>query len=438
MTWYKTGTISLTNGAAAITGAGTSWVDAGVLNSGDILAPPDGNLYEILSIESNTGLTLASNYLGSTASGAAYAIMPIGLLPSALAQQVKAVLTIASAASSAAVLSTPAQGLTSTQQGNARANIAALGAADVGAGRLSKSVAGGADVTLTATEAANQFLDFTGTLTANINVIVPAAARLFAVYNATSGAYTLTVKTAAGTGVAVPQGLRGLVECDATNVVGLTVGNAGSFTTLASTGHMGITTPATVNSVLTLGANVTDYSLMVYDAGSFPYGFGVRSSQMLQYVPTGGKISWGLMSAIPAGTFTEWGYINASGMTTPGAIAVTGPSSTLGYGTGSGGTVTQATSKSTAVTLNKGSGQITMHNEALAGGAIAGFQFNNSLIAATDVVNVSASFYVAGGYEASVYYVAAGYCLIQVRNNNAGSLSDAVVINFAIVKGATS
>lgn len=285
MTWYKTGTISLTNGAAAVTGAGTSWVDAGVLNSGDILAPPDGNLYEILSIESNTGLTLASNYLGTTASGAAYAIMPIGLLPSALAQQVKAVLTIASAASSAAVLSTPAQGLTSTQQGNARANIAALGAADVGAGRLIKSVAGGADVTLTATEAANQFLAFTGTLTANINVIVPAAARLFAVYNATSGAYTLTVKTAAGSGVAVPQGLRGLVECDATNVVGLTVGNAASFTTLAASGNasVGGTVSALGDLVSTAGGlSLTNCGGIGYRAleavGSSANAIGMRLS----------------------------------------------------------------------------------------------------------------------------------------------------------------
>jgi hypothetical protein len=41
-------------------------------------------------------------------------------------------------------------------------------------GRLSKSVAGGSDVTLTAAEARNQILEFTGTLTANINVVMPA------------------------------------------------------------------------------------------------------------------------------------------------------------------------------------------------------------------------------------------------------------------------
>ena len=134
MAWYKTGTISVTNGAAVVYGAGTAWVDAGVLNAGDIISI-NGVLYEILSIQSNTQLTLASNYLGVGAAGISYAIMPIGLLPSALAQQVKTTLATANAALSAAVRY-DVQNLTAAQQQAARNNIAALGAADVGAGRL--------------------------------------------------------------------------------------------------------------------------------------------------------------------------------------------------------------------------------------------------------------------------------------------------------------
>lgn len=220
MTWYKTGTITVTNGSATVSGSGTLWTDVGTLFSGDILYAPDGKLYEILSINSNTGITLTSNYLGSTLSGQAYNIMPIGLLPSALAQQVKTALSAATTASTSAVrFDTNAQGLTGTQQINARTNIAALAAVDVGFGRLSKSVAGGVDVTLSTAEASNQFIELTGTITANINVIVPAAARLFYVYNSTSGAFTVTIKTPSGTGVAVAQGGRAMLECDATNVV---------------------------------------------------------------------------------------------------------------------------------------------------------------------------------------------------------------------------
>lgn len=212
MAWYKTGSISATNGAAVVYGAGTAWVDAGVLNAGDIITI-NSVLYEILSIQSNTQLTLASNYLGATAAGLSYAIMPIGLLPSALAQQVKTTLATANTALAAAVRS-DVQNLTAAQQQTARNNIAALGAADVGAGRLVKSVAGGVDVVLTVAEAANQFLEFTGTLTANINVIVPASVRLYYVVNSTSGAFALTVKTAGGAGVSVVQGKTQPLYCD--------------------------------------------------------------------------------------------------------------------------------------------------------------------------------------------------------------------------------
>ncbi len=86
-------------------------------------------------------------------------------------------------------------------------------------GVLSKSIAGGVNVTLTEVEAGNGILVFTGALTASISVIVPTApTRPWVVFNNTTGAFTLTVKTASGTGVAVPQGKREIVYCDGTNV----------------------------------------------------------------------------------------------------------------------------------------------------------------------------------------------------------------------------
>jgi hypothetical protein len=84
-------------------------------------------------------------------------------------------------------------------------------------GTLTKSVAGGANVTLSAVEAGNGVLNLTGALTANIAVIVPAAGK-WTVVNGTSGAYTLTVKTASGTGVVVTQGRSQNLWCDGTNV----------------------------------------------------------------------------------------------------------------------------------------------------------------------------------------------------------------------------
>lgn len=86
-------------------------------------------------------------------------------------------------------------------------------------GRLAKNVAGGTNVTLTAPEAGNAILELSGVLTANIAVIVPTApTRAWLVKNATSGAFTVTIKTAAGAGVTVAQGKTRSVFTDGTDV----------------------------------------------------------------------------------------------------------------------------------------------------------------------------------------------------------------------------
>lgn len=331
MSWYKTGTITVTNGSAAITGSGTLWTDVGTLNAGDILSAPDGKQYEILTLDSNTGITLASNYLGTSLSGQAYSIYPIGLLPSSLAQQVKATLSTANTALASAVrYDTAAMGLTGTQQTNARTNIAALGTVDVGCGYLSKSVAGGVDVTLSATEAANQFITLTGTLTSNINVIVQAAARLFFIYNNTSGAYTVTIKTPSGTGTAVAQGGRALVECDATNVVNPISSHTGN---LALTGTLTaglvdisgasagqIRFPAAQNA--SSDANtLDDYEEGTWNA-TVTFGGGatgqIYGTQLMAYVKVGRKV-------------TISGYLNFTNKgSASGTAAITGLPFTAG------------------------------------------------------------------------------------------------------------
>lgn len=91
-----------------------------------------------------------------------------------------------------------------------------------GSGQLTKSVAGASDVTLSTAEAKNLNQNYTGVLTGNINVIVPVTPRLFNVRNSTTGAFSLTVKTASGTGIAVAQGTQQLLFADGTNVVALT------------------------------------------------------------------------------------------------------------------------------------------------------------------------------------------------------------------------
>jgi hypothetical protein len=113
--------------------------------------------------------------------------------------------------------------------------------------------------------------------------------------------------------------------------------------------------------------------------------------------------------------------------------------SAVGYSTGTGGTVTQATDKSTGVTLNKRCGQITMNNAALAAAAEVSFTLTNSVIATTDVVMVSiASGATAGAYSIQCDATAAGSCRISVGNRNAGSLGEAIVLNFVVIKSVAA
>lgn len=109
----------------------------------------------------------------------------------------------------------------------------------------------------------------------------------------------------------------------------------------------------------------------------------------------------------------------------------------LGYGAGAGGAVTQLTSKVTGVTLNTPTGQITMNGAALAAAATACFTLTNSTIAATDVVNTNiASGATSGAYTLQVEAVAAGSARMCLNNRSGGSLSEAAVINFAVIKGS--
>ena len=113
--------------------------------------------------------------------------------------------------------------------------------------------------------------------------------------------------------------------------------------------------------------------------------------------------------------------------------------SAVGYSTGTGGTVTQATSKSTGVTLDKRCGQITMNNAALSAAAEVSFTFTNSTIAATDVVVTAiSSGATAGAYNTHVDAIAAGSCRISITNFSAGPLSEAIVLNFAVIKAVSS
>ena len=73
MSQYKTGTATVTNGSATVTGSGTLWL-ANVTAGDSFTVAGDGVMYDVASVDSNTQITLSVAYAGSTASGAVYAI----------------------------------------------------------------------------------------------------------------------------------------------------------------------------------------------------------------------------------------------------------------------------------------------------------------------------------------------------------------------------
>ena len=107
----------------------------------------------------------------------------------------------------------------------------------------------------------------------------------------------------------------------------------------------------------------------------------------------------------------------------------------LGYSTDAQGAVTQLTSKSTGVTLDKSCGQITMNNAALAGTTNVTFTLTNSLIGVKDVLVLNVYGGTSGSYNVWVSGLAVGSATITVRNITGGSLSEAIVINYAIIHG---
>lgn len=122
-----------------------------------------------------------------------------------------------------------------------------------------------------------------------------------------------------------------------------------------------------------------------------------------------------------------------------GALIENAPAG-LGYGPGAGGTVTQSTSKSTAVTLNKPTGQITMNGASLAAGAIVTFLVNSSLVGTNDVPSVA----IVGGitnsadYRCWVGFSGAGVFSVNLENRSGSPLAQAVVIQFVLGKGAVA
>ena len=111
----------------------------------------------------------------------------------------------------------------------------------------------------------------------------------------------------------------------------------------------------------------------------------------------------------------------------------------LGFYTGAGGTVLQASTKATAFTLDKMCGQITTAADGLAHSTTVSATWTNSKIAATDVVIINhKSGGTIGAYIFNVSCGAGTATLYITNNQTSGTLSEGLVLSFVVIKGVTS
>ena len=181
-----------------------------------------------------------------------------------------------------------------------------------------------------------------------------------------------------------------------------------------------------------------------------PYHFGVSGTTKGLRVSTNsaGVLIQGVDQTLSAsyqpvtlgGSAVKLGTPGSEELLVTGGYVVATNSGGVGYGANSGGVITQLTSKSTTVTLARPSGQITMHNQALASGATVSFTLSlgaTFVDAYTTCIVTPTSSTNQVNYNMWVANNGGGSFQVYLRNISAGSLSEAVVFNFAVVRASS-
>lgn len=104
--------------------------------------------------------------------------------------------------------------------------------------QLSKAVLTGT-YTLTASEASNVIQNYSGALTGNVTIVVPATVQVYYIVNATTGAYTVTISTGAGATAVLTTGTQATLVCDSVNLYNANTILAGSSTISLQNGSVG-------------------------------------------------------------------------------------------------------------------------------------------------------------------------------------------------------
>lgn len=211
----------------------------------------------------------------------------------------------------------------------------------------------------------------------------------------------------------------------ATSTSSVTIGTGSKSLTLAQTGKAFAVGQWV--QITSAAAPATDFMLGAITA--FNAGTGAMTVNVALAGGAGTIASWAVHPASPLSLSARFG--------TDGSLVLTGAGA-LGYGTGSGGAVTQVTSKAAPVTLNKSNGQITMNAASLAAGESVVFSLGNSLLELGDVLIVNPGASSALNYRAEGGVDLAGGALIRVTNVSASPRAEAVKVNFAVIKAVAA
>jgi len=197
----------------------------------------------------------------------------------------------------------------------------------------------------------------------------------------------------------------------------------------------GGTTKQVTNALLFTNATMVAPALGTVASGNIS---ACTSTGMVLASPVLGTVASGNISACTSTSMVMVtpviGAATGTSLTASGVIASTGTAG-VGYATGAGGAVTQITSRTTGVTLNKTSGAITLFSAAGTTAATT-FTVTNSTVAATDVIILNQK---SGTdlYDLMVTAVAAGSFNITFRTTG-GSTTETPVFNFAVIKGVAA
>lgn len=258
--------------------------------------------------------------------------------------------------------------------------------------QLVKAVTGGSDV-LSLTEASNVVQTYTGVLTSNEVVTLPAVVQVYYISNQTSGAFSFTLQTAGGgTTLGLPTGQNAVVFCDGTNVINASTSIGGISALLLNSGTVaapslaigatnnGLFAPTTTSIAVSAGGveaiqwNTNGQGLAANGAAALPaYSFKVS--------PSTGVYSPGadILGLATAGVLRL--SVSAAGVVTPGADNTQNLGSgalrwATVYGTSFTGNAATATTAATAVTATNVSGTVAVANGGTGATTAAGARTN--------------------------------------------------------------